>query len=304
MTSTLRSLGLEGTSFWWYSRVYTKGFSGADPLVGHLLPPLLAEARSRGIERWFFIRYVDPHGPHIRLRVLAEQSVLDHLHRVQDDLCGELADLQSGIRPRHVFVAPIDREQWEGRQGVGSRTGVYEPEIEKYGGQAGQSLAESVFEFSSDLAMWACAQLDKESSRAALAVLLLSDAATVLTESVGTADPAASWQRYWDHHLAWWTMDMGPKAPAGRAALRQVVEAHGRGARRRISDVERLPSVSAWRHQWRIRVGAYLDAAAKAGVSRSPEHLTFHQNHMMMNRLGFLPREEAVLGIHARGAHD
>ena len=30
------------------------------------------------------------------------------------------------------------------------------------------------------------------------------------------------------------------------------------------------------------------------------QNLTFHQNHMLMNRLGYLPREEALLGMHAR----
>ena len=61
-----------------------------------------------------------------------------------------------------------------------------------------------------------------------------------------------------------------------------------------------VPDVAAWRRRWFRAVDDYLTAAEKLEVRRTPQHLAFHQNHMLMNRLGYLPREEALLGLHAR----
>jgi hypothetical protein len=95
-------------------------------------------------------------------------------------------------------------------------------------------------------------------------------------------------------------MDMGATAPAGRRALRLVVEGHQEGALHRIALLKASVPVRAWRQRWRASLSEYLHRSAVEKVDRSPEHLVFHQTHMMLNRLGFLPREEVVLGVHAR----
>ncbi|MEV0280377.1 lantibiotic dehydratase [Streptomyces sp. NPDC050610] len=77
-----------------------------------------------GVDRWFFIRYADPH-PHLRLRLhgkpeLLNGLVLPRLH----DLAAELAD------------AGLAR---------GLRIDSYAPETERYGGTALLNAAEEVF---------------------------------------------------------------------------------------------------------------------------------------------------------------
>lgn len=62
-----------------------------------------------------------------------------------------------------------------------------------------------------------------------------------------------------------------------------------------MSAVAEDPVVAACRDEWADAVSVYLDAAT--AVPRTPGHLIFHQNHMMSNRLGILPREEALLGL-------
>jgi len=288
---------------WWFVRIYTRGFDGGDPLIGDLLPPIIAEARARGIRRWFYIRYLDEGGPHVRLRVLGRRPVLDHLQRVHHELEADLGDLLSARPAEHCFIAPVDRRAYEGRSATGVRASIYEPEVAKYGGPVGLGLAEELFEFSSDLGLWACGRFGKGHDRAGLAALLLADGVAALVDGPHSRVPSR--QRidadaYWDRHLHWWTAELGSKGPAARSSMRERVDER----RERVGDsmerVSALPGVDAWRRRWRTAVDAYLHRAQAVGVERSPQHLTFHHGHMMLNRLGFLPREEAVLGVYAR----
>ena len=55
-----------------------------------------------------------------------------------------------------------------------------------------------------------------------------------------------------------------------------------------------------WRRRWFRALDTYLYRADKVRVSRSAQHLTVYQAHMALNRLGFVAREEAALGLYAR----
>jgi hypothetical protein len=58
--------------------------------------------------------------------------------------------------------------------------------------------------------------------------------------------------------------------------------------------------VHNWRRRWFRALDSYLYRADKVRVSRSAQHLTVYQAHMTLNRLGFVAREEAALGLYAR----
>lgn len=290
---------------WLFLKIYTRGFDGADSLVGDLLPPIVAEARAIGVQRWFFMRYMDLHGPHIRMRVLGRRPVLDHLQRLNRELESSLDGvLARSIPTGHVFIAPVNVPMYEGRRGTGIRASIYEPERDKYGGPEGLALAEELFEFSSDLALWACGTLAKAPERAGLAALLLHDAITALLQGPGAADHGRErigWDEYWEQHLNRWTADLGSRAVPVREKMAQVRAERAEHTKQELLRVRELPAVEAWRRRWRLSMDSYLDKAGKSSsINRSPQHLVFHQSHMMLNRLGFLPREEAVLGIHAR----
>lgn len=188
---------------WWFAQIYTSGFEGADPLIADVLPAMIAQVRPLGMQRWFFMRYLDDHGPHVRLRVLGNRAVQDRLQ----DSRHELRDQINAIcaQPiRHEFITTVPRETYEGRLGTGSRGALYEPELTKYGGPSGVALAEELFEFSSELALWACGRFEKTTDRAALATLLLGDVADSLIHGPGAAPARHSpvdWDGYWDHHL-------------------------------------------------------------------------------------------------------
>lgn len=287
---------------WWFVRIYTRGFEGADPLIGDLLPPVIAEARAQGISRWFYIRYMDEHGPHVRLRVLGPRAVLDQLQRVHAEIEAQLAEVLAEHPTEHRFIAPVPKKAWEGQLGTGVRAAIYEPELAKYGGPVGLALAEELFEFSSDLGVWACGRFAKESDRAGLAALLLHDVADSLMHGhhAAAARQRVSWDGYWERHLYWWTAELGHRGPAFRDRMVTAVQERADRVAESLHRVTVLPGVQSWRRRWSVALDTYLARAELSGVDRTPQHLAFHQGHMMLNRLGFLPREEAVLGVHAR----
>ena len=110
-------------SEWLYMKLYA-GPSTVDRLLCALRPltesPLLLETA----DRWFFIRYADPHR-HLRLRFHGEPARLlaEVLPRVQD------------IAARALHAGLVWRIQLD----------TYEREIERYGGLYGTALAEEVF---------------------------------------------------------------------------------------------------------------------------------------------------------------
>ena len=293
------------TPQWWYACLYTGGVEGGDDVIAGLLPPLLAEVRVLGAGRWFFLRYFDETGPHLRLRVFGPGRSLDRLVRSMADLGAHLELIATRPRQRVVELVPGATAAVLGSasRAVGTRPAVYEPEIDKYGGLDGVELAEQLFEFSSELALWGVSAHEKGGRRDGLAALLLADTAGALTWGArADAWPARGrtpWPRFWATHTDWWT-----GAVTGDTRYRDRLEEHAAAHRGAVAERMRStaadPGVEAWRRRWFRAVDDYLAAAGHLGVPRSPQHLAFHQNHMLMNRLGYLPREEALLGLHAR----
>ncbi|PPG71280.1 hypothetical protein C5C31_02670 [Rathayibacter rathayi] len=303
--SAPRPLDVAAAPQWWYARLYTGGVDAIDDVIAELLPSLLAEVRALDASRWFFLRYVDPSGPHLRLRVFGPGASLDRLVRVSRDLCTHLELIVSASRsPRIELVRGANAAVFAGSgDAVGLRPAVYEPETDKYGGLDGVELAERVFEFSSELALWGVAEYEKGADRDALAALLLADGAGALAHGTRAqewpARRAVSWLRFWQIHAEWWTGAVFGDETV-RAGLDAHVCAHRSAVMERLRRTAVQPGVEAWRRRWFRAVDDYLTAAGRLGVPRTPQHLVFHQNHLLMNRLGYLPREEALLGLHAR----
>jgi thiopeptide-type bacteriocin biosynthesis protein len=110
-------------SEWLYVKIYC-GNAAADEVLTRVVHPLATEAILGGIaDRWFFLRFGDPH-PHLRVRLHGEGSRLVTL----------LPRFEERLRPML-------------RQGTVSRIQVdtYVREIERYGGDAGMLPCEGVF---------------------------------------------------------------------------------------------------------------------------------------------------------------
>ncbi|WP_245599994.1 lantibiotic dehydratase [Embleya scabrispora] len=156
---------------WLFAKLYATPDTHDELLRVHL-PALLADVGEH-VDRWFFIRYLDP-DPHIRIR----------LH-------GDPASLRNRVLPelaRHVRAM----------RGAGAiRTmalDVYEPETQRYGGPNGPAAAERLFTLDSRSAI---AQLGLR-ARGALAVpdeVLIAVNHALLLESLGDWD-WPSWVEY------------------------------------------------------------------------------------------------------------
>jgi thiopeptide-type bacteriocin biosynthesis protein len=119
-------------SAWLYAKLYT-GPASADGLLRDIVAPLVERAVASGAaDRWFFIRYGDPHW-HLRLRLRGEPSRL--LGEVLPDLHASAA-------------APLaDGRFWK------IQLDTYEPEVERYGGAEAIDAAERIFQADSECAL-------------------------------------------------------------------------------------------------------------------------------------------------------
>ncbi len=133
-------------SEWLYAKLYT-GSATADQVLREVVGPVARQALACGAaDRWFFIRYSDPHW-HLRVRFHGEPR---HLH-------GE-------VLPRlHQAVAPLleDGQIWR------FQLDTYEREVERYGGAEGVGLAERLAHADSEAVLAIVENLEGDEGAAA-----------------------------------------------------------------------------------------------------------------------------------------
>ncbi|MFI5608599.1 lantibiotic dehydratase [Amycolatopsis sp. NPDC051903] len=141
-----------------------------DDLLRDELPRLLKPAAEAGVDRWFFIRYTDSGGHHLRLR----------FH-------GEPARLWSELLPAASEVLA----DWQ-RTGFAGTCGVeqYDPELERYGGAGAQAAAERLFGADSEAAI-TLLRLAKQGLFSLDTLGAISVAA--LAKAFGAPSPGARW---------------------------------------------------------------------------------------------------------------
>ncbi|MBX7101938.1 MAG: lantibiotic dehydratase [Myxococcaceae bacterium] len=116
-------------SRWLYAKLYC-GPANADALLTDGVLPLVRALQSTGdVERWFFIRYADPHW-HLRLRFEGDPA------RLLTTVLPALHDAAEHWRAGGLLW----KLQLDG----------YEPEVERYGGHAALPAVESIFQADSD----------------------------------------------------------------------------------------------------------------------------------------------------------
>lgn len=144
------------------------------PLLVECLTPLVRQLRERGlIAGYFFIRYWLG-GPHIRLRLLlSETSSEAEIKGVLEPAVGaflarrpalfEVDNTRLKSYYRNLYEAEYGTEDYLARYGENGEIPAYdnntfhyiayEPELGRYGGEAGLALAEQHFEVSSDIVL-------------------------------------------------------------------------------------------------------------------------------------------------------
>jgi thiopeptide-type bacteriocin biosynthesis protein len=119
-------------SEWLYVKLYT-GRGSVDALLAKVVRPLVDELQRSGtIDRWFFIRYGDPHW-HLRLR----------FHGDPKRLCAEVLPALA----ERLETARAEIGVWR------TQLDTYEREVERYGGPAGIELFERFCHIDSEAAL-------------------------------------------------------------------------------------------------------------------------------------------------------
>ncbi|MUK02460.1 hypothetical protein GM708_11330 [Vibrio cholerae] len=238
----------------------------------------------------------------IKVSIHAHPRVLDRLRSFVRVLQTRGARNLPLLSVRQQLTAPANNTYYSG--GPEMADPQLEANLVKYGGVEGLDLAEEVFELSSELAVWANQRFPRMQSRSALGALVLFDSARSMMRgprSGGWPDRRRlSWDFYWDSHLRTCTADVGPRAGSVREAMAAQVAAKSTGFHALMAATASESAVHNWRRRWFRALDTYLYRADKVRVSRSAQHLTVYQAHMTLNRLGFVPREEAALGLYAR----
>ena len=251
---------------------------------------------------WFFLRYSDGGGPHVRMRWRegrgSRQSQVSTFEALAEALYSEL-----------VYASPGTYRPLVNLQGIASPAPVhplaeaiaveaaYEPELDVFLGPAHIDIAHDVFQASSEIALDLLA-LDANGSisRKTMAPLLMRTVADVLLDEPDRAPFLGAYQGYWlardairlDHLSG----EFERKAMALRNARHPLFPD--------LDDVSPAARaiVSRWRetlaHARRAYNGAIPDRR------RFPSNLPFQFMHLMNNRIGINVLDEAYLACLVR----
>lgn len=283
---------------WLYYRAYVgSGFVGLDHFVATTLPRVLAQD---GFDRWFFLRFNDEGGLHVRLRMRTAGSAhADTLATVLEPiLIEELATTRSGLRSDYrPMIAPsllAGRPLW-GRPTLDVRLErtPYEPEIEKFG-RDGMSIAEEVFDASSRVALTVLSEEAKGGqSRKTWAPTLMHEVRRAFGGS-----PVAD--TFWLDYAQYWLAQIEADSAIWMARFAEKSDALARAGLSVVYDFAQTggpaySTIGVWRDA--ISAAAAGFAAIDQLSSRRQRELAFHFMHLMNNRLGVQPIEEAYVAV-------
>lgn len=169
---------------WLYFCIYpgSHHFSYLDDIVREIVEPSIILFPAGCIEKWFFLRYWDAGGLHIRVRYLVQKDTSFYLRRwMEDNGKAILNDLiKNKPTPLQSYTTP---PLYLCEKKTVIEQHKYIPEFDKYGGDLGVMLAESVFYESSKLVMKLLHKISAEdASRTHAGIyLMLKSVQTIIT---------------------------------------------------------------------------------------------------------------------------
>jgi thiopeptide-type bacteriocin biosynthesis protein len=287
-------------SDWVYFKLYVgQAVDKLDHMIVDVCPAL---ARAPEVARWFYLRYVDEGGVHLRVRAQAAPGRVDALRpvvaKICDDALGRVPQYPPAYHRPMALPDGAAALDFLSLPNVKVRLDMdtYEPELDKFGGAAGMPLAEALFQASSEAA-WAILRDERAGkySRKTLAPCLM--------ESVRAAFAVDERAQFWrDYSLFWlggasaaaddWRDRFSDKAQKLRASGVPVM------APEPALPVEARAIVAEWRAQLGRTAAAYQQLG-----DAQPQRQTLSANfiHLMNNRLGLVGLEEAYLGALLEG---
>lgn len=267
------------TDPWLYLRIYVDGgFWEIEHLLGNVVPEIVGAG---GFDRWFFLRYIDPAGLHLRLRLRACDPGLES--RTLAVLAARAAEPITRGSHRPTIMPPVAHAapylMGTAARGSAVVRDVYEPEIERFGSR-GMDCAERVFQTSSEVT------LDILAAERRAGASRKSAALALMWETWRAFDPADA-ATFWDDYAAYWLARSPGLLERSRPTFLAKAEAL---AAKGVSVLAARTSKAVERWATAVQCAAgelarYDEIAAK--------DLACHFIHLTNNRLGLMPIEEA-----------
>jgi thiopeptide-type bacteriocin biosynthesis protein len=253
---------------WLFVQLYPGNAALLDSTVLETVKAAALQALDLGADRWFFLRYTDMGGPHIRLRVRGDTDTVNAIHqRWRPSLLPSLENQarrpEASVRPRIVYLP-------------------YEPEVGKYGGRRGVELAEEAFQVSSTAALDLIAISPDRVSRLALAALVVKRYCTAM-RSIDTL-------RFLEFHRDYW-IGAGVPSRADSAASKEV----RLGLQQEEREGPQQSAISAMLDRVTRAASASIEGTLAQGFRVSAYSLLMHHMHLTLNRIGIGLIEEFEL---------
>lgn len=276
---------------WLFYLIYPGRFEALDLILREIVAPSVDCARAMiGIEQWFYLRYFDERGPHLRLRFKGDAESISALQQAVDDLLSRELPRITRTSPqpmRGLLPLPYPVDTFDH---VGYEYGMYEPEYEKYGGHTGVAIAEGFFHISSEIVLKMMLKQENLNmlSRALIALLLMHGAAK-------EALPEQQRDAYWERYSQYWLGGEGSAASRRMDTVIAAAQRRGDGVSRACTQLlleEGIPDLVA---TYQAGVRDALSKAQQAGITVPSAGLCFHYMHLTNNRLGISPWDEGYL---------
>ncbi|MEU6867108.1 thiopeptide-type bacteriocin biosynthesis protein [Streptomyces sp. NPDC046876] len=286
---------------WLYLKLYPGRPDLLDATLTEVVAPLVAQVAPLA-SRWFFLRYLDTTGAHVRLRFHLAGPAADALAERRAELTGRLealADRPAPDRPAPTALpasaapgAVPSAGRAQGRPEV--RLDLYEPEYAKWGGPRYLEVAERTFQASSATAL---RLLDASDGTLEHRLALGGSVMTGLLDRLGlTGEQRAGFLRT---HYAWWSGRRHAQPADGAARDTALRTLHDRLLPTVRERAERLLATGPESEMISRLCADMLLGIEDRGPQQKPLFLAFHHLHLSLNRLGIVPVEEALVSLSA-----
>ncbi|NWO15014.1 lantibiotic dehydratase C-terminal domain-containing protein [Virgibacillus sp.] len=270
---------------WVYYRIYPGTLSKLDSGVEKIITPAKAFAQKHfQLNQWFFIRYMDTTGAHLRLRFHVRKIDLkDFLGKMNEILKEGLQEISENEPVSLKRLVPY----YSGEQVTKPKIeqDLYEPELKKYINRKYLNISEALFESSSELVCSVCSELNRgEINRYELGSLIMGS----VFKSIGLQ--YGKLQAFLQNYFNYWS--------GSEKTSYQLIKI----AQQKKDIMESILSQDIHQYGNDEKIFNYIYKLKTTLVEVNKElgeesfnHLLFHYTHMMNNRLGIWPIEEAYL---------
>ncbi|MGE7949105.1 lantibiotic dehydratase C-terminal domain-containing protein [Lysinibacillus sp. NPDC093688] len=236
-----------------------------------------------GVEKWFFIRYMDAGGAHLRLRFHVKDIYLVEFCERMDEVllkCLEQVERKQSYPLKRI----VPNKQNIQRTVPRIEKDLYEPELKKYFNKRYLKLSEELFNYSSEIVCSICYQVNLENiNRYEFGLMLMKRVFDAIELEQG---PLLA---FLQNYLNYWS-------GSDKMTYQLInIATQKRDALEAILAQDLYVDYHEEIDQYVIKLKCILFEIYDEFGEGAFYHLLFHYTHMMNNRLGIWPIEEAYL---------